>query len=60
MPLVKAQSTRVRASPMQRRAGLATCVVDLAGPGRRPRAVDVAVDTATGVATTVVTAIGGR
>jgi putative membrane protein len=60
LPLVRGQSTRVRASPMQRRAGLATCVVDVAGPGRRPRAVDVTAATATGVAATVVTTIGGR
>ena len=58
--LERAQSTRVRTSPMQRRAGLATCVVDVAGPGRRPRAVDVTVATATGVAAAVVAAVGGR
>ena len=60
LPLVRGQSTRVRASPMQRRAGLATCVVDVAGPGRRPRAVDVTAATATGIAATVVLTIGGR
>lgn len=60
MPLVRAQSTRVRASPMQRRAALATCLVDVAGPGRRPRAVDVAATTADGIAATVVAAVGGR
>lgn len=38
----RAQSVRTRASVFQRRAGLATLVVDLAGPGANPRVVDQA------------------
>lgn len=60
VPLVRAQSTRVRASLLQRRLGLATCLVDVAGPGRRPAVVDVAAATAHDVAGRAVAAVGGR
>ena len=46
VPLGRAQSGRVRSSPLQRRAGLATLVVDLAGPGRPARVVDESAATA--------------
>lgn len=60
VPLVRAQSTRVRVSPLQRRLHLASCVVDIAGPGRRPTAVDVDDATAVAIARRVVAAVGGR
>ncbi len=60
VPLARAQSTRVRESPLQRRLGLASCIVDVAGPGRRPRVTDVEVETAVAIADRVVTAVGGR
>lgn len=60
VPLVRAQSTRVCASLLQRRLGLAICLVDVAGPGRRPAVVDVAADTARDVAGRAVAAVGGR
>jgi len=40
VPVAKAQSTRLRSSPFQRRAGLATLLVDVAGRGRTPTVVD--------------------
>jgi putative membrane protein len=40
VPVVKAQSGIVRSSPFQRRAGLATLQVDIAGGGPTPRVVD--------------------
>jgi putative membrane protein len=40
VPVAKAQSTRLRSSPFQRRAGLATLHVDVAGRGRTPTVVD--------------------
>jgi putative membrane protein len=40
VPIAKAQSTRLRSSPFQRRAGLATLLVDVAGRGRTPAVVD--------------------
>jgi putative membrane protein len=46
VPTVKAQSGRVRSSPFQRRAGLATLHVDVAGGGPTPRVLDEAEDTA--------------
>lgn len=60
VPLARAQSTRVRVSPLQRRLHLATCVVDVAGPGRRPTVVDVTEDTALSITAQVVAAVGGR
>ena len=36
VPAAKVQSTRLRSSPFQRRAGLATLAVDVAGKGRTP------------------------
>ena len=57
VPLVRGQSTRVKASPFQRRLGLSTCVVDIAGPGRRPAVVDVGSTTADEVARSVVAAV---
>jgi uncharacterized membrane protein YdbT with pleckstrin-like domain len=50
----------VRASVFQRRLGLASCVVDVAGSGRRPVAVDVELAAAAEVADRVVVAVGGR
>lgn len=40
VPVAKAQSTRLRSSPLQRRAGLATLLVDVAGRGSTPAIVD--------------------
>lgn len=40
VPAAKAQSTRLRSSPFQRRAGLATLFVDVAGKGRTPQVRD--------------------
>ncbi len=40
VPVAKAQSTRLRSSPFQRRAGLATLLVDVAGRGSTPAVVD--------------------
>ena len=36
VPAAKVQSTRLRSSPFQRRAGLATLAIDVAGKGRTP------------------------
>ena len=36
VPAAKVQSTRLRSSPLQRRAGLATLAIDVAGKGRTP------------------------
>ena len=60
VPLVRAQSVRVRSSPLQRRLGLATCVVDIAGPGRRPSVLDVSRETAEAIGARVTGSIGGR
>jgi putative membrane protein len=46
VPVAKAQSVRVRSSFFQRRAGLATMLVDVAGGGAVPRVTDEAVATA--------------
>jgi putative membrane protein len=46
VPTIKAQSGRVRSSPFQRRAGLATLQVDIAGGGPTPRVLDEAEATA--------------
>ncbi|HEX7131984.1 MAG TPA: PH domain-containing protein, partial [Iamia sp.] len=40
VPVAKSQSTRLGSSPFQRRAGLATLFVDVAGRGRTPAIVD--------------------
>jgi putative membrane protein len=40
VPVAKAQSVRVRSSPLQRRAGLATLRIDVAGRGRTPSVAD--------------------
>ena len=40
VPAGKVQSTRLRSSPLQRRAGLATLHLDVAGKGRMPAVVD--------------------
>ena len=42
VPLGRVQSARLRATPWQRRAGLATLSVDLAGPGPVPQVIDEA------------------
>jgi putative membrane protein len=46
VPVAKAQSGSVRSSPFQRRAGLATLHVDIAGGGPAPRVYDEAEPTA--------------
>jgi len=46
VPVAKAQSVRVRSSFFQRRAGLATMLVDVAGGGAVPRVTDEAAATA--------------
>jgi putative membrane protein len=46
VPVAKAQSGSVRSSPFQRRAGLATLHVDIAGGGTTPRVFDEAEATA--------------
>lgn len=58
MPMVRAQSARVRSSPLQRRSDLATCVVDVAGPGRRPAVIDVEQATAIDVSERVMASVG--
>jgi membrane protein YdbS with pleckstrin-like domain len=40
VPVAKVQSTRLVSSPFQRRSGLATLLVDVAGRGRTPALVD--------------------
>lgn len=55
VPAAKAQSARVRASYFQRRAGLATLHVDVAGGGATPRVTDEAVATAERLLAGVVT-----
>jgi len=49
VPVAKAQSGSVRSSPFQRRAGLATLHVDIAGGGPTPRVFDESHGTATGL-----------
>jgi putative membrane protein len=49
VPVAKAQSGSVRSSPFQRRAGLATLHVDIAGGGPAPRVYDEAEPTAEGL-----------
>jgi putative membrane protein len=49
VPLAKAQSGSVRSSPFQRRAGLATLHVDIAGGGPTPRVFDESQGTAPGL-----------
>jgi putative membrane protein len=46
VPVAKAQSGSVRSSPFQRRSGLATLHVDIAGGGPAPRVYDEAEPTA--------------
>ena len=60
VPMIRAQSARVRSSPLQRRLDLATCTVDIAGPGRRPAVIDVAQATADAIRDRVVASVGGR
>ncbi len=60
VPLVRGQSARVRSSPLQRRLGLATCIVDIAGPGRRPTVLDVRHATAADIQARVMASVGGR
>ena len=60
VPLVRGQSARVRSSTLQRRLGLATCVVDIAGPGRRPTVRDVRQVTADDIQARVIASVGGR
>jgi putative membrane protein len=44
VPAAKVQSTRLESTPFQRRAGLATLYVDVAGRGRTPSVRDADVD----------------
>ena len=44
VPGAKVQSTRLRSTPLQRRAGLATLWIDVAGKGRTPAIRDAAAD----------------
>lgn len=53
VPVARAQSGRLRASALQRRAGVATAYLDVAGAGRTPRVVDEA----SSVARTLVEAV---
>lgn len=57
IPMVRAQSARIRSSPLQRRSDLATCSVDVAGPGRRPTVVDVEQAVATDVSERVMASV---
>ncbi len=54
VPVAKAQSVRVRSSFFQRRAGLATLLVDVAGGGAVPRVTDEAAGTAERLLTGVI------
>jgi putative membrane protein len=49
VPVAKAQSGSVRTTPFQRRAGLATLHIDIAGGGPTPRVHDESEPTATGL-----------
>jgi putative membrane protein len=49
VPVAKAQSGSVRTTPFQRRAGLATLHVDVAGGGSTPKVHDESEATATGL-----------
>lgn len=40
LPVAKTQSTTIRSSPFQRRAGLATLYIEVAGSGATPRISD--------------------
>lgn len=59
VPVERTQSGSVRANPWQRRAGLATLAVDLAGPGSSPRVPDELMATAEALLAGVV-GNGGR
>jgi uncharacterized membrane protein YdbT with pleckstrin-like domain len=59
-PSSAARAHRVRSSTLQRRLGLATCVVDIAGPGRRPTVRDVRQVTADDIQARVIASVGGR
>jgi putative membrane protein len=59
VPLARVQSARLRASPWQRQAGLATLSVDLAGPGPVPQVLDEAAEVGERLlAATVATEVG--
>ncbi|HXH58680.1 PH domain-containing protein [Iamia sp.] len=49
VPVAKVQSTRLVSSPFQRRSGLATLLVDVAGRGRTPALVDGEASAMTGL-----------
>lgn len=49
VPVAKVQSTRLVSSPFQRRSGLATLLVDVAGRGRTPALVDAEAGAMTGL-----------
>jgi putative membrane protein len=59
VPVAKAQSGSVRSSPFQRRAGLATLHVDIAGGGPTPRVFDEAEPVAERLLAVVLGRVGG-
>ncbi|MDP9454035.1 MAG: PH domain-containing protein [Actinomycetota bacterium] len=59
VPVIRSQSASLWASPWQRRLGLASVGVDLAGSGSRPTVVDEAAPVAAGVLAGVVAGVGG-
>ncbi len=59
VPVARSQSASVRASVWQRRLGLATLVVDLAGPGPRPLVQDEATAVAEDLLGRVMAGVGG-
>lgn len=58
VPVARSQSASVRSSVWQRRLGLASVVVDLAGPGTRPKVSDEATLVAEGVLAGVMAGVG--
>lgn len=60
VPVERTQSGSVRANPWQRRAGLATLLVDLAGPGPSPRVPDESAARAEDLLAGVVGHAGGK
>lgn len=59
VPVTRPQSAAVKASPFQRRLGLATTVVHLAGPGRDPRVIDQSEEVARSLLAHLVDRTGG-
>jgi putative membrane protein len=59
VPVARSQSARVQAGVWQRRAGLASLLVDLAGPGPRPLVQDEAAPIAEDLMDQVMAGVGG-